>query len=270
MPVAGHLGQSKTLELLAWYYYWPKMYKEVDQFVRNCHTCQRAWTSRHAPFNVLQPMPIPDGTWCHISIDFIVGLQWSNSYNTILVVVCQLTKIWHFIPYQDMCTAEQLADLYAWNIFRLYSLPKTVVSDRGMQFIAKFWKGLYTILKIEALLSTPYHPETEGVGVPVHRGILLFFSFIFIFIFLVILLFMRKCGAKGTCFFLVGLCKQNYAGDVLRAEWVSRQGERGQHQHHGRRHYYQDHANGRTDRKARKKQIDAVSSNRHIHVHGTQ
>ena len=61
-----------------------------------------------------------------------------------------------------MCTAEQLADLYAWNIFCLHGLPKTVVSDRGTQVIAKFWKGLCKILKIEALLSTPYHPETDG------------------------------------------------------------------------------------------------------------
>ena len=61
-----------------------------------------------------------------------------------------------------MCTAEQLADLYARNIFRLHGLTKTVVSDRGMQFIAKFWKGLYKNLKIEALLSTPYYPETDG------------------------------------------------------------------------------------------------------------
>ena len=132
-PAAGHPGRSKTLELLARHYYWPKMYKEVDRFVRNCHTCQRARTSRHAPFGVLRPMPIPDGAWRHISMDFIVGLPWLNSYNTILVVVCRLTKMRHFIPCQDTCTAEQLADLYARNIFRLHGLPKTVVSDRGMQ-----------------------------------------------------------------------------------------------------------------------------------------
>ena len=67
----------------------------------------------------------------------------------------------HFIPCRDTYTAEQLADLYARNIFRLRSLPKTVVSDRGTQFIARFWMGLCKILKIEALLSTPYHPETD-------------------------------------------------------------------------------------------------------------
>ena len=162
MPAAGHPGRSKTLELLAWHYYWLKMYKEVDRFVRNCYTCQRARTSRHAPFGVLCPMPIPDGAWHHILMDFIVSLPWLNGYNAILVVVCRLTKMQHFIPYRDTCTAEQLADLYVRNIFCLHGLPKTVISDQGMQFIAKFWKGLCNILKIEALLSTPYYPETNG------------------------------------------------------------------------------------------------------------
>ena len=76
---------------------------------------------------------------------------------------CLLTnQKWHFIPCQDTCIAEQLADLYASNIFCLHGLPKTVVSNRGTQFIANFWKGLCKILKIEALPSTPYYPETDG------------------------------------------------------------------------------------------------------------
>ena len=129
MPAVGYLRQSKTLELLARHHYWPKMYKEVDQFVINCYTCQRARTSCHVPFGMLHPMPIPDGAWRHISMDFMVGLLWSNSYNTILVVVCRLTKMRHFIPYQDTCIAEQLADFYTQNIFHLHGLPKTVVSD---------------------------------------------------------------------------------------------------------------------------------------------
>jgi len=37
-PAAGHPGRSKTLELLARQYYWPKMHKDVDQYLRNCHT----------------------------------------------------------------------------------------------------------------------------------------------------------------------------------------------------------------------------------------
>ena len=95
-------------------------------------------------------------------MDFITGLLWSNGFNAILVVVCRLTKMRHFIPYRDTCTAEQLAELYARHILQLHGLPKTIISDRGSQFIAKFWRALCKALKMEALLSTPYHPETDG------------------------------------------------------------------------------------------------------------
>ena len=127
---ARHPGRSKTLELLSRQYYWPRMHKDVDQFLRNCHTCQRSRTSRHTPFGILRPLPIPDGgAWRHISMDFITGLLWSNGFNAILVVVCWLTKMRHFIPCRDTCTVEQLADLYACYIFRLHGLPKTIISD---------------------------------------------------------------------------------------------------------------------------------------------
>jgi hypothetical protein len=68
----------------------------------------------------------------------------------------------HFIPCRDTCSAEELADLYARHIFRLHGLPKTIISDRGPQFIAKFWKAFCVITKMEGHLSTPYHPETDG------------------------------------------------------------------------------------------------------------
>ena len=70
--------------------------------------------------------------------------------------------MWHFIPCQDTYTAEQLAELYARQIFQLHGLPKTIISDRGSQFIARLWRAFCKALKIEALLSTPYHPETDG------------------------------------------------------------------------------------------------------------
>ena len=42
VPVAGHPGRSKTLELLSKNYHWPKMRQDVERFVRNCHTCRRS------------------------------------------------------------------------------------------------------------------------------------------------------------------------------------------------------------------------------------
>src|SRR5690606_16187480 len=151
-PAAGHPGRSKTLELLSRQYHWPLMRKEVDRFVRNCHTCQRSRTSRHAPFGILRPLPIPDRPWSHLSMDFVVGLPWSNGCDAILQVVCRLTKMRHLIPCRATCSAEELADLFARHIFRIHGLPKSVISDRGPTFVSKFWKALCLRLKIEVQL----------------------------------------------------------------------------------------------------------------------
>ncbi|KAF3653748.1 hypothetical protein FXO38_15495 [Capsicum annuum] len=40
-----------------------------------------------ATAGLLQPLPIPDGIWEDISLDFIIGLLKSGDYDTILVVV---------------------------------------------------------------------------------------------------------------------------------------------------------------------------------------
>jgi len=126
-PTAGHPGCSKTLELLTRQYYCPKMHKDVDQYLWNSHNCQRSRTSCHAPFGILHPLPIPNASWSHLSMDFITGLPWTNGFNAILVVVCRHTKMSHLIRCRDTCTAEQLADLFARKQSRAPAQARTAV-----------------------------------------------------------------------------------------------------------------------------------------------
>ena len=61
-----------------------------------------------------------------------------KGHDSIWVIVHRLTKVAHFIPVKIAYTTDKLADLYIDNILRLQGAPKTIVSDRGPQFIAKF------------------------------------------------------------------------------------------------------------------------------------
>jgi transposase InsO family protein len=161
-PPAGHPGRSKTYELLSREYYWPGMYKYVENWTKNCHTCRRITPSREAHQGVLKPLPVPERSWRHISMDFITHLPESQGYDSILVVVDRLTKMKHFVACKDTCNAEDVAKLYVSHVWKLHGLPETVVSDRGPQFVSAFWKHLIHRLKIQSLLSTAYHPETDG------------------------------------------------------------------------------------------------------------
>jgi hypothetical protein len=95
-------------------------------------------------------------------MDFIVGLPPSNGFNAILVVVCHLSKMAHFIATKDTADSLELARLYRDNIWRLHGLSEDITSDRGPQFVSDFWRELYTLLRIEVCPSTAYHPQTDG------------------------------------------------------------------------------------------------------------
>ncbi|XXQ31912.1 reverse transcriptase [Plasmodiophora brassicae] len=108
------------------------------------------------------PLPLPTTLWRSISMDFVVKLPCSNGYDSILVVVDRLSKMAHFIPCNETISSVDLAALFLANVFRLHGLPDDTVSDRGPQFIAKFWKQLLIRLGVQRNLSSSRHPESDG------------------------------------------------------------------------------------------------------------
>ena len=77
------------------------------------------------------PNSIPEKLWVHISANFITKLPLAQGYNSILVVVDQITKMVHFIPTMEKMSAEALVRLFKDNIWKIHGLPKSIISDRG-------------------------------------------------------------------------------------------------------------------------------------------
>jgi hypothetical protein len=88
-------------------------------------------------------------------MDFIVGLSRTQSgYDSILVIMDQLTKVAHFIPAKTTYSGPQLAELYISRIVRLHGVPRKIVYDRGMQFISRFWERLHEALDTQLHFSS--------------------------------------------------------------------------------------------------------------------
>ena len=138
------------------------MWKDVKEFVLSCDICSRSKNPRHRPYGLLQPLPIPHRPWSSVSMDFITDLPPSNSFDSIFVVVDRLTKMAHFIPCKKTSSSEDTARLFLDNVYRYHGLPDDIVSDRGTQFVSKFWRSLFEILKVDIKLSSAFHPQTDG------------------------------------------------------------------------------------------------------------
>jgi len=107
------------------------------------------------------PNSIPEKPWTHILADFITKLPLAQGYNLILVVVNKLTKMIHFIPTTEKTLAKGLARLFRDNMWKLYGLPKSIISDRGPQFTAGLMQELNEMLGIKSKLSMAFHPQTD-------------------------------------------------------------------------------------------------------------
>ena len=95
-------------------------------------------------------------------MDFIVGLPPTHkNYNSIRVIVDRLTKSTHFIPVRTNYRPHEYAELYISHIVRLHGLPRTIMSNRGPQFTARFWEHLHKMLGTNLVRSSAYHPQTS-------------------------------------------------------------------------------------------------------------
>ena len=62
-------------------------------------------------------------------MDFVEGLHLSDGHDTILVIVCQLTKMVLFIPMFCDIDVEDLSMIFLVNVFSKHGTPSNIISD---------------------------------------------------------------------------------------------------------------------------------------------
>uniref|UniRef100_A0A3Q3APQ7 Gypsy retrotransposon integrase-like protein 1 n=1 Tax=Kryptolebias marmoratus TaxID=37003 RepID=A0A3Q3APQ7_KRYMA len=147
-----HPGITKTLSVVKSQFWWDSLNRDVQEFVSACPQCARAKVSRRRPVGLLS----------HIAMDFITGLPASSGNSVILTNIDRFSKMVHLVPLKKLPTSKELADIMAREVFRLHGIPKDIVSDRGPQFISKFWREFCNLLDISTSLSSGFHPQTDG------------------------------------------------------------------------------------------------------------
>ena len=165
--LVGHFGIDKTRELVSQKYYWPGLRKDVKNYVKGCDVCLTSKAIRHKPYGDLQSLPIPTHQWKDLSMDFVTSLplfaDWKgDSYDWIVIIVDQLTKIVHYEPVKITIDGPRLAKVIIDVVVRHHGLPDSIISDRGAIFTSKFWFSLCYFLEVKRRLLIAFHPQTDG------------------------------------------------------------------------------------------------------------
>ncbi len=138
------------------------MARDIRCFVLACSVCAVSKTSNRPPAGLLQPLSVPSRPWSHISLDFVSGLPPLSGNTVVLTVVDRFSKATHFIALPKLPSARETAVAVIDHIFCIHGLPMDVVSDRGPQFVSKFWREFCHLLGATVSLSSGFHPQSNG------------------------------------------------------------------------------------------------------------
>ena len=153
--------------MLAQKYFWPFLRYNVEVYVKDCDVYLASKTVKHKSYGDVQFLPISTHLWKDLSMHFITGLpistNWKgNSYNFILVIVDQLTKMVYYELVKITINAPGRAKVIINIVICYHGLPDSIVTNRSSLFTSKFCLLFYSLFCIKRWLSTTFHPQTDG------------------------------------------------------------------------------------------------------------
>ncbi|GKA41817.1 putative reverse transcriptase domain-containing protein [Tanacetum coccineum] len=131
-----HPGSDKMYQDMKKLYWWPNM-----------------------PLGLLAQPEIPQWKWDNITMDFDTKLPKSlEGYDTIWVIVDQLTKSAIFLPMRETDLMDKLARMYLKEVVIRHGIPVLIICDRDGRFASNFWRSLQKALGTSLDMSTASHP----------------------------------------------------------------------------------------------------------------
>jgi len=128
--------------------------RNIGRYMEGCDMCQKMKNRMEEIVKKLKLSEVPKKPWTHLMVDFITKLLLVAGKDAILVVCNRLSKMTYFVAITEGTLAKGLARLFRDNIWKLYRLLESVVSDRGPQFAAELTKELNRMFGIKMKLST--------------------------------------------------------------------------------------------------------------------
>ena len=126
------------------------------------HILQEVSRLRHSDAaSPLRPIPF-QRPFQKIGVN-VMDLPCTNHGNKYVVVFQDMLTKWAMVyPVPDQNT-EQLVRLLCEEIVPMFGVPEALLSDRGTNLLSHLMLDVYSLLGIEKLNTTSYHPECNGM-----------------------------------------------------------------------------------------------------------
>ena len=163
----GHFGRRRTYNTIVKSYFWPKMAKEVNAFVRSCFECQQNKVSNKVT-RVYQKFPVTS-RFRTVHIDLVGPLPVSSKGHThILSILDRFSRWYEAVPLRST-TAEAVVEALWIHWISRFGLPNFFITDKGSQFESRLFNEVCEQLGVKHRRTTAYHPAANGLVERIHR-----------------------------------------------------------------------------------------------------
>ncbi|GFX39205.1 retrovirus-related Pol polyprotein from transposon 412 [Trichonephila clavipes] len=167
--IGGHLGVTKTKDRILRHFFWPNVYRDVEEFVKTCDSCQRVGKPRDKAKAPLKLVPIISEVFSKINIDTVGPLPVSTKQNRYLITsICVASKYPEAIPVESITSPNVIDALL--SIFSRLGFPREIQSDLGTSFTSELTTTFFNKFGIKVTRSSVSHPQSNAVE-RVHRTI---------------------------------------------------------------------------------------------------
>ena len=147
------------------------MQKEALEYVKKCDQCQRFAPNIHQLGGVLNPLFSlwPFARW---GLDIVGPFpKAAGNKRYLLVGTNYFTKWVETKPLSNIRDAD--AKKFIWrNIVTRFRVPRTLISDNGLQFDSKAFRRYYCELGIANRYLTPAYPQENGQAEAINKVII--------------------------------------------------------------------------------------------------
>ena len=159
-----HLGVTRTVRMMARFFWWVGMDVSARWWIRRCLMCQARKTSRQTIRWPILSLPLPNGPGITVSVDYFGPLPLTPRGNVhILLFTDRFSRRADmFAVSAAQFTAAGTADIFIDKYITLWGCPVTLLSDNGLQFTSKLARAVYDRLGVNKVNTSAYHPCTNG------------------------------------------------------------------------------------------------------------
>ena len=165
IPLAGHLGVEKTRQRVLRRFYWPTIFKDIEEFCRCCKQCQKSNTRKTPPAPLI-PLFVISEPFKRIAMYIVGPLPRSRSSNRFILVICDYaTRYPEAIPLRNT-DAAHIRTYVAEELVKMFArvgVPQEILTDQGSNFTLQLLAELYRLLHIHPIRTSPYHPQSDGL-----------------------------------------------------------------------------------------------------------